>query len=145
VTIREIRIAEHFADALPMMRENWRETGFDFEFNPSLEIYQRAQDAGVLLALGAFEGEVLIGYATAAVTPHPFNPEVVVCATDSLYVQPQHRKGTTPGRLMLELERVGKQRGARFVLWHTRAGTALAQTLRKRGYIEADTVVMKEL
>ena len=49
-------------------------------------------------------------------------------------------------RLMVaHVERIARERGARFVMWHTRAGTKLAGVLRKRGYTDADTVVMKEL
>ena len=143
--VREVNIADQFEAALPLMRENWRETGFDFEFAPSQQIYETAQASGVLIALGAFHDEELVGYATAVLTEHPFNPAVRMCLTDALYLSPAHRNGPLAGRLMLTVERIAKERGARFVMWHTRAGTKLADVLRKRGYLDADTVVMKEL
>lgn len=143
--IREVNIAEHFDATLPLMQQNWRETGFDFEFAPSKEIYEAAQASGVLLALGAFHEDELVGYATAVLSPHPFNPAVKMCLTDALFVSPLYRGGALPGRLMLTIERIAKERGAKYVMWHTRAGTRLADMLRKRGYIDADTVVMKEL
>lgn len=143
--IREVNIAEHFDATLPLMHANWRETGFAFDFAPSKQIYESAQASGVLLALGAFHGEELVGYATAVISPHPFNPVVKMCLTDALYVSPLYRGGALPGKLMLTVERFAKERGAQFVMWHTRAGTGLADMLRKRGYLDADTVVMKEL
>lgn len=143
--VREVNIAEYFDATLPLMQDNWRETGFDFEFAPSRQIYETAQANGVLLALGAFHNEELVGYATAVLTEHAFNPTVKMCLTDALFVSPAYRSGTLPGKLMLTVERIAKERGAKFVMWHTRAGTKLADVLRKRGYLDADTVVMKEL
>lgn len=143
--VREVDIAEYFDAALPLMREHWRETGFGFEFNPSRELYERGQAGGYIFALGAFICEELVGYASAICAPHPFNPAVIVASTDTLYVVPQYRGTVLPGRLMHAVREAARTRGARFVLWHTRAGTPLASVLEAHGCEMADTVMMEEL
>ena len=81
----------------------------------------------------------------ALVQPHLFNPAVVCCLSDALFVHPERRGGTLGARLIAATEQQARSMGATRMLWHTRAGTPLAQVLRKRGYAEADTVVMKEI
>ena len=126
-----------------LMRENWDETGFGFEFNPAIEMYQSAVDAGLIFALGAVtdSGE-MVGYCTMMVTPHWHNPAVIIASNDALFVTKEHR-GITSARLIAEAEKEAKRRGASRVLWHTRAGTGLAEMLRRRGYEDAEVVVMK--
>ena len=144
MSIREVNITEYFDQALPLMRLNWEETGFNFEFNPNKQFYENAQAQGFLFALAAFEGEELVGYSTAFISPHQFYPAMKYCATDALYVRPQNRSGTIGGRLILQTEQAALKRGANFISWHTRAGTSLASTLRRRGYLAGDAVMMKE-
>ena len=143
--VREVQITDYFDQALPLMRENWAETGFGFEFNPSRERYERLQASGLLFALGAFDGEELVGYSTAVVVEHLFNPARFTCSTDALFVRKSHRNGTLPGRLILETERIARERGAHSIAWHTRAGTKFSQALLLHGYELADVVVTKDL
>lgn len=144
--IELVDIAEYFDRAVQLFEQNWAETGFGFPLKPQLEMYQRVQACGVWFAIGAFDAHGnVIGYSSAAITPHLFNPEIVVCASDALFVLPEHRNRITAGRLMVSTEREARRRGARYMMWHTRAGTPLARMLRKRGYTPADEVVMKEL
>ena len=128
-----------------LMRENWNETGFGFDFNPAIEMYQAAVDAGLIFALEATgdNGEI-VGYCTMMVTPHWHNPAVIIASNDALFVAKEHR-GFISARLIIEAEKEAKKRGASRVLWHTRAGTGLAEMLRRRGYEDADVVVMKEI
>jgi len=148
--VRPVAIADYWDEALPLMHANWAETGFDFPFAPSRERYVRQQAAGFMFAIGAFapEGiaERLVGYSTAIVVAHPFNPDAVhYCCTDALFVQPEHRGSILAGRLLLATEREAKQRGATWISWHTRAGTPFAAMLERHGYAPGDVVVFKEL
>ena len=127
-----------------LMRQNWDETGFGFEFKPSVETYQAVVDLGLMFVLGAFDGDEMIGYCTMTVTNHMHNPAIKVASNDALFVRPDYR-GITAGRLIIAAEREAKARGAARILWHTRAGTNLAEIFTKRGYAPADIVVMKEI
>lgn len=144
VRIEIVNPAEYMLNVMPLLRDNWAETGFDFEFNPSVEAYQRLYDAGFLFALAAFDGDEIIGYCAMTVIPHMHNPDVVFASNDALYVRPDHR-GITSVRLIKAAEVEAKQRGASRFLWHTRAGTPMAGMLERRGYKPVDVTVMKEI
>lgn len=143
--VREVSIAEQFDQALPLMQRNWAETGMDFPFAPARERFEQAQAMGISVALGAFHEDALVGYAHGVLIGHPFNPEVLVCATDTVYVLPEHRDGVLPGRLILSMERIARERGARYVFWHLQAGSRIAQVMNDHGYRDIDVVKVKEL
>lgn len=145
--VREVSITEHWEAAVPLMRANWAETGSEYAmaFAPSKEFYVRLQNAGIVLAVGAFFGTGLVGYCTAFVGPHPFNPAVKVCSTDSLYLAPDLRGGLTAGRMVAKVEALARERECVAIMWHTRAGTGLAKVMAKHGYVPCDEIVMRRL
>lgn len=143
LVIREIKAADHIGSVMDMLRENWAETGFDFELRPHVELVRLLQERGVMFVLGAFDGERLIGYSSAVLGPHVFNSEIISCESSALFVLPAWRKTSAGARLIAETEKVAAARGANRMLWHTRAGTPLAATLERRGYRPADVTVMK--
>jgi predicted GNAT superfamily acetyltransferase len=145
VDIREVQIADYFDEAVPLMRSNWDETGFSFEFKPSKEWYVKAQEVGICFALAAFDKEeAMIGYVTAFVAPHQFNHGVKFCSTDALFIDKEHRSGLLAGRLIQKTEEIAQARGAQFIAWHTRAGTPLAKMMARREYTAMDHIVAKE-
>ena len=142
---RIVNPAGWIARAEPLMRANWAETGFDFDFAPDVDAYQRMHDAGLMFAIAALDGEDLIGYCTAVVGAHLFNPAVLVASHDALFVARKWRGGTVAARLISAAEAEAKRRGASRFCWHTRAGTGMAAMLERRGYRPADVVVFKEI
>lgn len=142
---RIVNPAGWIARAEPLMRANWAETGFDFDFAPDVDAYQRMHDAGLMFAIAALDGEDLIGYCTAVVGAHLFNPAVLVASHDALFVARKWRGGTVAARLIAAAEAEAKRRGASRFCWHTRAGTGMAAMLERRGYRPADVVVFKEI
>jgi GNAT superfamily N-acetyltransferase len=144
VAIRNIQPGEWIPVVRELMGSNWAETGFDFPFEPSADRYQALVDAGIMFALAAFDGERLVGYCTMIVAPTMHNPSVILAANDALFVMPEYR-GITGGRMIRTAEREAKLRGACRVLWHTRAGTNLHESMARHGYVPADIVMMKEL
>ena len=128
-----------------LMVMNWEETGFDWEFKPSLAMYQKLWDLGIMFAVAAIEDDQVIGYVTVSVYPHLFNPDLKFASQDAMFVHPDHRKGLVSGRLIKLAEQEAEDRGAHKFIWHTRAGTPFAGMLKKRGYEEADICVMRDL
>lgn len=143
IEVREVRVEDYAAQVADLIRANWAETGFDFEADPDFARYQSIQDAGALLALAAFDGDIVVGYSTAYLAPHMFNPAVVCCLSEALFVQDSYRKGSAPYRLIHATEQLAEARGARRMVWNTRAGTPFAEMLKRRGYTPAEVVVMK--
>lgn len=145
VDVREIRFTDYADQMGDILRANWGETGFGFPFALDIPTYQRMEQTGLLLAIGAFHGEEVIGYSSAVVAPHPYNPNVICCNTDALYVRPAYRNGATVYKLVTATRQAAKQRGANLMIWHTRAGTKFGKALEKRGYRCAEAVYIKEL
>lgn len=143
--IREVQVAEHIDAIRHLLVENWAETGFDFDLAPDGTLMQRLQDAGILFFLAAFDGDQIVGYSSAMVAPHTYNPSIICCNSDALFVRRVWRPRGVGARLILETERVAAEKGACRMLWHTRAGTPLAAALERRGYQPADVIVMKEI
>lgn len=132
-------------EAADVVAANWAETGFDIPFAPDVEVYERAEAGNFWFAFAAYDGEKLVGYSSAWIWPHPFNPAVMFCSSEALYVKPAYRGGSVPGRLIKQTEKQAKEMGASRFLWHTRAGTPFAEMLIKRGYKDLDTVVMRKI
>ena len=145
MNISIVNPAEWIPKIRDLLNANWAETGFNFPFNPSVEIYGQLYDMGILFAVCAQRDDKVIGYCTMVVNPHAHNPAVVVAASDALFVDPAYRKGTATLRIMSAAEEEAKRRGAKIVSWHCRAGTTFADVLTKRGYEPGDIVVLKEI
>lgn len=143
--IQEIDVADHLDSLMGLFRMNWEETGFDFDMKPNHQLIRALQADGCMFVLAAFDGDTIIGYSSATVGPNIYSTDVFCCANDALFVHPNHRKTSAGARLILATEQAGADRGANHMLWHTRAGTSLAAVLEKRGYVPADTVVMKRI
>jgi GNAT superfamily N-acetyltransferase len=143
VRISIVQPIEYMHKIVSLMRDNWDETGFDFEFNPSADAYQKVVDCNAMFVIAAFDGDDVIGYCTMIISPHLHNPDVIVASNDALFVAKPYRNGMTSGRLIKAAEDEAKRRGASKVLWHTRAGTSFAAMLERRGYQPSDIVVMK--
>lgn len=145
LVIREIRAAEFITPFMEMLRENWEETGFDFELVPDIEMIDQLQAMSMLFVLGAFADDTLVGYSSAMIGPHTYNRNVVMCNSDALFVRKLWRPSSIGARLIKATEQLAADRGACRMLWHTRAGTPFANTLLKHGYEAADVIVMKRI
>jgi GNAT superfamily N-acetyltransferase len=126
-----------------MVAAHWDEVGFDWDIKPNWEMYGKLFESGYLISLAAFDGNEIVGYSLATISPHLFNPDVKVCQSSALFVKPLHRNRLVSGRLIVETELEARRRGATRVIWQTRANTPLAGMLRKRGYQDADVAMMK--
>ena len=145
LSIKQIRAADYINYNMPLLRMNWAETGFGFDFAPDVARIDQLQKLGAMFVLGAFDGDEVVGYCSAMVWPHHFNPAIICCNSDALFIREDHRCTSLAFRLVKETERIAKERGAVLQLWHTRAGTKFSNMLAKRGYEPADITVMKRI
>jgi len=130
-----------------LMREHWQETESWIEGEgpvPAVEIYHAMESTGVLIVLGAFDGDTIVGYVTATVSPHP-HYSFLVAQHDLLYLDPAYRRGRTGLRLMLEIEIIAKARGARWMGWTAKPGSQFDALLSRRGYAVEETVYKRVL
>jgi GNAT superfamily N-acetyltransferase len=145
VKIVVVNPAEWIDKVRPMLDENWHETGFDFPFDPDVAFYQLLYDREMAFAVGAFDGDNVVGYCTVMVVSHPHNPSVKIASNDGMFVLPKYRNGLTSGRIIKFAEAQAKHMGATRFTWHCRSGTAFADMLQRKGYKPVDIVVMRDL
>lgn len=142
--IREANVLDVLGHIGELLSMHWHEIGNDFELVPNVRLYAEAHRSGAMICLVAEDEGKIVGYTTGILSPHLYNPEIRVCACDAVYVRPEKR-GFWSGKLVLEMERVAKERGATHVLWMTNASTKLHAIFERHGYAPADISMMKRL
>lgn len=143
--IRAISVPEHLGAITDLLREHWAETEHDVIDTgpaPLVEGYQLLENAGISVALGAFEGDVMVGYCTAMVAPH-LHYSVLYAAHDALFVRADRRNSTIGLRLINAMRRECKARGVQFMSWTAKPGSTFGQILQKQGCVEEEIVYIE--
>ena len=136
-----------FAAVTELSVGHWQETEAEFSARPpepNRAIYAALADAGALIILTVTDGESLVGYASAAISPHP-HYDMLVAQHDTLYLAPAYRLGSLGLRLMAALEREATNRGAERMMWHAKPGSTFARMVERMGYQPEETIYHKEL
>ncbi len=144
IEYRLVNPSEWMPSIRALLDANWGETGFGFALNPSYDMYQHLVDSGVMFVVGAIEDGEMVGYCTMIVSRCLHNPDIIMSASDALFVR-KEKRGVIAGRLMRAAEREAIGRGAAHVVWRARHGTSFADVLARHGYTPADIGMMKEL
>ena len=63
------------------------------QLDPGWNNYYALEKQGVLLVLGAFVDQALVGYSVSFFTEHLHHQQLLVCHNDLLFVEPSHRRG----------------------------------------------------
>lgn len=142
--IVNIDYADCLIKHIDLMHEHWAETGFDFPFEPDIEMYRAMQDNGTFVGIGSFDGDKLIAYSTVNISRHYYNPKEVWCMSDALFVSKPYRKTGLGIKLVETTERVAKALGATRMFWHTTAGSRIEALYARKGYKRTDVMYMKE-
>lgn len=145
-TIREINMLDYLHQASELARLHWQETEAHMsDSGPDLQVeaYRSFQDAGLILAFGVFDGETLVGYCIAILCPH-LHYGFLYAHHDVLFLKREYRKGATALRLVSLVHRAAQERGARYVTWHAKLGSAFHRILEHSATPE-ETIFMKEL
>ena len=99
-------------------------------FEPHLERYQRGDERGVLICLGAYVEESLIGYSISGIFRHGHYNQIHV-TNDSLYIHPDFRRGIGLS-LIRATEKHATDMGTDCMIWCAMAGSELDLILSKR-------------
>lgn len=146
--IVRISAVETIPIARPLLAEHWEEVALNKDLmvlEPNVDAYERLESCGALFALGAFDGEQLVGYSATMVQQHLHYKDLRYAVNDVLFVAKSHRSGRAGIRLMQETERIAKERGAQLMLWHAKPETALGAILPRMGYAVQDIIYSKAL
>jgi predicted GNAT superfamily acetyltransferase len=143
VEVRHILVSEHIPVVTALMRAHQLETepGMGTP-NPSIEAYKAMEHAATVIALGAFDNEVMVGYIVMFTGEHhhygtPFAQH------DVLFVRDDMRDTGLGLRLIRNARALSKERGAQFIAWHAKPGSALAQILEKQGCTLEDAIYIE--
>ena len=145
VTVTQVAISRYIDDIDTLIAENWAETGFDFPLNLDKDRYRALAEEGLIYAIGALDNDMkLCGYCTFTVTPHPYNPSIVIANTDAVFLVSEYRKGTTYGRMRFAVKDLAREKGCWAILWHARGNTPFTHAMEKRHEL-ADSVYMERI
>jgi GNAT superfamily N-acetyltransferase len=144
-TIRPVTVAELHAHGPRLFAMHHTEVGLDVlpgTSNPPLGIdyltFAALEAHGLLIALGLFVGDELVGYAVGPVSRHHLT-DARVAAACGLFVAPEHRRRGNGLRLMDAFEQAAREQDAA-VHWHAKKGSAFERLLLARGARELETV-----
>lgn len=134
IQIKIVDPIENFDAAAPMLVANWEETGskIPFDLEDTRKFYQHLAAFGLLYAVAAYEGNVLVGYCITTIVPFPMNHKYRVCNADGLYILPEYRGGTVLGRVMEAVRFLAKDKGAHWIQWHAAHGSEFVAVLAAR-------------
>ena len=145
VEVREITTAEVVARP-ELMQAHWDDICRvkQWPCAPDVPRFEMLEQAGVLLMLGVFVHGELVGYSINIFARH-LHYEFMLMQNDALFLLPEHRQGRVGLRLLRETERLARERGAVYMVWHAKPNTALDAMLPKMGYGVQDILYSKEL
>lgn len=144
----------------PVSLQEWREAGdglFRLHYDevarnkrvmvldPDWPKYEALAAAGMLVILGAFDGDALVGYSASFLATHPHYRGLLIGQNDALFVLKERRAGRVGVELIRETERVCMEHGARLMLWHAKQGTTLERLMPRLGYGVQDVIFAKEI
>lgn len=146
--IREIPVAEIFA--APNVKELFSEYAVECsipligEINPQPEIYAAIERAGIMQCFGAYEDDLLVGFATVLmmVLPHYGKKTATV---ESIFIAHEHRAGGIGRSLLKSIEGFAKGAGCVAILYSTPAGGTFERLLSLSGYAHTNAVFCRSL
>lgn len=148
IRIEQISAVERMDEAAPLLVEHWEEVAklkHLMVLKPNREMYERLEDVGALISVGAFQGDKMVGYSVSIISTHLHYADLYYANNDVLFVAKEHRAGRLGFRLIKETERIAKERGGRLMIWHAKPGTVLDKIMPRLGYGVQDVLYAKEL
>jgi GNAT superfamily N-acetyltransferase len=148
ITIEPIVATDHIEAMAPLWVDHREELTTNKELmvlKPDMETYIRLEDGGHLLSLGAFDGNLLVGYSLNINHPMLHYADVMACQNDVLYLDPAYRLGSAGLRLIRATERAAKEAGCDIMLWHAKYDTSLFALLEKMKYRTQEAIFTRVL
>ena len=101
-------------DAMPLVREHWRELGLDLdlEISPDFERMKAMESLGIWKVVTVRDDGKLVGYLLAVVSQHlHYSTSPKMFIVDAYYITPEYRNGTGV-KLLKFAEALAKELGA---------------------------------
>jgi predicted GNAT superfamily acetyltransferase len=146
--IKNISIKEYSKDILELGKEHWEEVGTKKgtrSLNIDVNYFQTLEDSGILLSLGAFHDDILIGYSINFITRDTHDCTKLICINDVIFIQKNYRDTGFGLKLIRQTEKEAKKLNCTFVKWHVKPNTNLDMVLEKMKYDLVEFIYMREL
>lgn len=144
-----ISVVEQMPRVMPLLRAHWDEVARNkavMVLDPDVEVYKALEDRGLLIALGAYQDDTLVGYSvTMLVQKHLHYAGLCYGQNDVIFVDAAYRAGRLGLQLIRETERIAKERGAQMIFWHAKPTTPFDALLPRLGYGVQDIIYSREL
>ena len=127
--------------------DHWREVGEELGLPPpsvSPDHVKVLEQAGALFAIGAIDGDTLVGYSLNVVGPTLNFSMMRVCQNEGLFVDKAHR-GSAALRLIRETEAEAARLSCRRIIWHTYRRTRAEALFERRAYTDHGSLWSKEI
>jgi len=134
------------ADAEPLLRQHYEEIALYKErvpLAPDWGRYEHLEATRSLPIYTARRDGRLIGYSVFLLSYHLHYVHTLVAANDILYLDPEHRKGTTGIKLIKYSEAELKKLGVDRILWHVKFDHDFRKILHRLGYRDEEAIVGK--
>lgn len=131
---------ERFADVSeeikPLLERHYEEISLskNFPLQPNWALYEKLDSDGKLCIVTARE-EGLAGYAIFLVVPHLHYQTMKIAQNDVVFIDQEHRKGTTGIKLIAYAEHVLEGLGVNKIFWHVKKDHDWGAILARRGYV----------
>lgn len=108
--------------------------------DPDLARYQQLEDQGVLLGLGLYDREAMVGYSVGIITTSMHYRALTFYQNDVVFLEKAYRNLGAGKQLIDATEAAAKARAAGMVLWHAKPGTPLFFLMTALGYATQDVI-----
>jgi len=108
VVYQRERIREVWEEAIPLLREHYKEIGLYNDkvlFDPAIDQYEVMDDMDMLYILTARDDGKLIGYYSCFIQPNLHYQQTLTSVNDVFYIHPDFRKGFVGIKLLKEAEK----------------------------------------
>lgn len=127
------------ADIEPLLAEMGRDVVQKFAASPKLNHAAYEAAGPDLLCIAIRDGVVLVGFWMAFIFDHPHHAGTRVCATDLVYLQPEHRGGWVMIKAFRLLRDTAKARGCASMYAGSPIGRDLGPIFRRFGLAPVET------
>jgi len=137
---------QHDPNMIVLLSEYAEESSLDVmpPFNPNWDLYRHLEQAQCLHAAGAFLDDELVGFSSMLITQNP-HYSVNVATVESVFVRKPHR-GTGLGlKLIYDMRRVAKERGAAVLFASAPTQSQLSRVFHALGWTHTNEVYARGL
>ena len=113
--------------------------------DPMWDEYEAVERRGKAFVLGAQVGDELVGYSLTFVGPHIHYANTIAAHNDVVFLTKEHRRSGLGLELIQATERLARDKGAVYITWHAKPGSALERMMPRMGYRAHETVFLKRL